>query len=163
MKPSAVELLFSVFSLSFMWLKSSFTSNCCSSSPELSCPGVITPWHFLLCVIYSVYSKQQNYGSCPSSKFEKVRGRSRSLVIVKAASLRRDTHLNVSGSVRDDEHFPPMINIPFPQMIAKLPVDRGGVHSQAVICSSCWLCCGMLPEEMLDHKLTSEMSEMAFI
>lgn len=123
-------------------------SNCRSSPPELSCPGVITPWHFLLRVI----SKQQNYGSCLSSKFEKVRGRSRSLVMVKAALLRSDTDLNVSGSVRDDKDFPFMINIPFPQMITKLPVGRSVVHSRAVIGSSCWLCWGMLPEEMLDHQ-----------
>lgn len=41
-----------------------------------------------------------------------------------AASLRRVTDLNVSGSERNDKHFPFMINIPFPQMIAKLPVDH---------------------------------------
>lgn len=36
MKLAAVKLLFSFFSLSFMWFKSSFTSNCCSTLPELS-------------------------------------------------------------------------------------------------------------------------------
>lgn len=57
--------------------------------------------------------------------------------MVKAAWLQSDTDLNVSGSVRDDKRFPLMINIRFPQMIAKLPVDRSVVHSQAVICSAC--------------------------
>lgn len=57
--------------------------------------------------------------------------------MVKAAWLQSDTDLNVSGSVRDDKRFPLMINIRFPQMIAKLPVDHSFVHSQAVICSAC--------------------------
>lgn len=57
--------------------------------------------------------------------------------MVKVALLRSDTDLNVRGSARDDKHFPFLINIPFPQMIAKLPADRSVVHSRAVIGSSC--------------------------
>lgn len=45
--------------------------------------------------------------------------------MVKVASLRSDTDLNVSGSVIDDKHFPSVMNIPF-----------FVVRSQAVICSS---------------------------
>lgn len=69
--------------------------------------------------------------------------------MVKVALLRRDTDLDVSGSVRDDKHFPLTINIPFPQMIVKLPADRSVLHSRG--CYQFLLL--TLPEEMLDHQL----------
>lgn len=72
--------------------------------------------------------------------------------MVKVASLRSDTDLDVSGYVRDDRHFPFVINIPFPQTTAKLSVDRSVVRSWAVICSSARPCCGMLPEDTGDHQ-----------
>lgn len=46
--------------------------------------------------------------------------------MVKVASLRSDTDLNVSGSVIDDKHYPSMMNILF--FIVR--------SQQAVICSS---------------------------
>lgn len=72
---------------------------------------------------------------------------SKSLLMVKVASLRSDTDLDVSGYVGGDQHFPFVINIPFPQTTTKLSVDCSVVRSQAVICSSGRPCCRMLPED----------------
>lgn len=76
-----------------------------------------------MCVIHSVYLvKIMDL----VHKASLDRFRSRSLLMVKVASLRSDTDLNVSGSVIDDKHFPSMMNILF--FIVR--------SQQAVICSS---------------------------
>lgn len=78
-----------------------------------SLPGI-----FLFRLIYSVYSKQQNYGSCPSGEFGK--GQQQEQEPRKSGPhYWGDADLNVSGSLRDDKRFPFAINIPLPQTIAK--------------------------------------------
>lgn len=108
-------------------------SNCCVALPELSHPqGCSNHSLAFSAVICLVYSEQQIRATCPSNKFEKVTGRSRRLMSGLVA------YLDVSGLMRHDKHFPFVIIIPSLQMIIKLPVDRSIIHSQAVMCSSCW-------------------------
>lgn len=122
-----------------MWFKSSFTSNCCSVLPELS--------HHHGCANHSWASSPLPHICLVKSEQQDPKSR---LVGRAWQGQREETgdgsssaDLNVSGSVRDDKHFPLVTNIPPPPMSAAPPVDR----SRAVICSSCWLCWGMLPRE----------------
>lgn len=60
--------------------------------------------------------------------------------MVKVASLRSDTDLNVSGSVIDDKHFPSMMNIPF------FRCPQSGCYLLL------WLTLQTLPKDTLDHQ-----------
>lgn len=138
MKPSALKLLFSLSSLSFHVVQKLLHFQLMQCSARVIMSWVITRWQFILiCVIHSVYLvKIMDL----VHKASLDRFRSRSLLMVKVASLRSDTDLNVSGSVIDDKHFPSMMNIPF------FRCPQSGCYLLL------WLTLQTLPKDTLDHQ-----------